>query len=125
MSGLNGTPRTDDVSVDTLINAPAHDDDTRERLRLEGEIVVAKLRAAAARERSAALDAEIEADSRSELVMARQTVEEMERDHAVAIAGIRNEAQAQAAEIVTEARLQAARLRLVSPNPEAQQVADA
>lgn len=115
----------DDVSVDSSLGAPAHDDDTRERVRLEGEIAAAKLRAAAARERAAALDAEIEADSRSELVMARQTVEEMERDHVVAVARIRNESSAQATEIVAEARLQAARLRLASPDPAVGQVSDA
>ncbi len=115
----------DDVSVDTSIGAPVHDDDTSERLRLEGEIAAAKLRSAAARERAVALDAEIEADSRSQLVVARQTVEEMERDHVVAVARIRSEAQAKAAEIVTEARLQAARVRLVSHDPEVHQVPDA
>ncbi len=135
MSGLNGTPMNHDVNVhddnvnandnaDTSTDAPAHDD-VSERLRLEGEIAAAKARAVAARERAAALDAQIEADSRSELVLARQTVEEMERDHAVTVTRLRHDAQAQAAEIVAEARLQAARLRHVSKDPAASQAPDA
>ena len=41
-----------------------------------------------------------------ELVRARQTVEEMERDHVAAVARIRHDTQVQAAEIVAEARLE-------------------
>lgn len=100
LSGQNGTPHL----------APA-DDDVQENRRLEQQIAAAKARTAAAKERAAALDAEVQADMRQELVASRETVEEMERNHAVALAMIRNAAQAEADRILDEARQHAATAR--------------
>lgn len=97
MSGLNGHG---------MNGAPAHDSD--EHVRLELEIAAAKLRTAAAKERAAAIDAQVQADMRQELVASRETVEEMERNHAAAIALIREAAQAEVDRILDEARQKAA-----------------
>ena len=100
LNGMNGTPHT--------ANA---DDDTHEHGRLELEIAAAKARTAAARARAADLDAQVQADMRHELVASRETVEEMERNHAVAIALIRDAAQAEAGKTLEEARQHAAAVR--------------
>jgi len=102
LNGMNGTPHTANG---------ASADDAQEHRRLELEIAAAKARTAAARERAAALDAEVQADMRQELVASRETVEEMERNHAVAIALIRDAAQAEADKILDEARQHAAAVR--------------
>ena len=103
MTGLNGLNGTSHGS-------PA-DDDTQEHRRLESEIAAAKARTAAARARAADLDAQVQADMRHELVGSRETVEEMERNHNVAIAMIRDAAQAEADRILEEARQLAAAVR--------------
>lgn len=100
LNGMNGTP-----------HAAHSDDDTHEHGRLESDIADAKARTAAARARAADLDAQVQADMRHELVASRETVEEMERNHAVAIAMIRDEAQAEADRILEEARQHAAAIR--------------
>lgn len=101
-TGLNGVPR--DASVG---------DDAHEHRRLETEIAAAKARTAAAKERAAAIESEVQADMRRELVASRETVEEMERNHAVAVAMIRDAAQAEADRILEEARQHAATTREV------------
>jgi len=114
-SGMNGTPHGESADIVWAANGSpdngSPDNGSAEHERLEMEIAAAKARTAAARERAAALDAEVQADMRQELVASRQTVDEMERNHAAAIAMIRDGAQAEADRILVEARQQAVAAR--------------
>jgi hypothetical protein len=100
------------VSLNGAAAAPAHqlahDLATNERARLMAEIAAANDRAAAARARTAQIQAEVQADLRMELEASRATVEAMEREHLLALAAIRDRAQAEVDRILTAARLQAA-----------------
>ena len=102
---MNGTPSNG------AVDAGLGENDTSEHQRLEFEIAAATARTAAALARAAALDAQVQADMRHELVASRETVEEMERNHATAIALIREEARTEADRILEEARQQAASAR--------------
>jgi len=104
-SGMNGTPHDDSAGIVWA------DNDASGHRRLEMEIAAAKARTAAAKQRAAALDSEVQADMRQELVASRETVEEMERNHAVAVAMIRDAARAEADRILEAARQQAASAR--------------
>lgn len=94
VNGLNGHQAMNGTAADT----------SDELRRLELEIAAAKLRTVAAKERAAAIDAQVQADMRQELIASRETVEEMERNHAAAVAAIRDTARAEAERILDEAR---------------------
>lgn len=79
------------------------DDFERQRPRLEGEIAAAKARTAAARQRTAAREAEVRAALRAELVASKDSVAEIERECDIAIANVRKAAQIEVERILAEA----------------------
>ena len=80
------------------------DDLDAERARLEAEIAAAAARAAAARARAAARDAEVRAVLRAELMASKEALTDMERQHDVTIAMVREAAAAEVTRIMAEAR---------------------
>ena len=71
-----------------------------ERQRLEAEIAAAKARTAEARRRAADRDTEL----RAELIASQELVAEVERQHEMAVARVREAAQAEVKRVLTEAR---------------------
>ena len=100
-SALNGT------SCNDLEPDPSPDDLAAERARLQSAIASAKARAAAARERAASRELELRAVLHAELVVSRESLAEIERQHDVTIAAVRSAAQAEVERILAEARRQA------------------
>ena len=80
------------------------DDLDAERARLEAEIAAARARAAAARARAAARDAEVRAVLRGELMASKEALTDMERQHDVTVAMVREAAAAEVDRIMAEAR---------------------
>jgi len=116
---LNGTPlngtrlhrsvSTLDWTRDAdLIWLPAVDESRVERDRLRAEIAAAKARADAARQRSAAREAELRAVLQAELAESRERLAALEREHDATVASIREEARAEVERILAQARDQVA-----------------
>lgn len=88
--------------------ATAADDLEQEKSRLEKEIAAAKERAAAARLRTAARDADVRDALRAELASSKDVLTEMDRAHEVTVAVIREAAQGEVERIMADARRQVA-----------------
>jgi chromosome segregation ATPase len=78
-ASLNGAPTTNG----------SHDDLEIERVRLEAELSATRARIAAAKQRLASRDAQVEAAMRRELAVTRETIAAMEREHQEALAALR------------------------------------
>lgn len=105
-AAVNGTALNGSSVVPT--QQLAQDLGASERARLMAEIAAANDRTAAARARTTQIQAEVQADLRIELEASRAILEAMEREHSLALAAIRDEAQAEVDRILTAARQQAA-----------------
>ena len=110
-SPMNGSPMNGSWVAPSPAPSPAADpwpespldDFERQRPRLEGEIAAAKARTAAARQRTAAREAEVRAALRAELVASKESVAEIERECDIAIANVRKAAQIEVERILAEA----------------------
>jgi hypothetical protein len=76
----------------------------RQRARLEAEIVAAKTRAAAARQRAVERDTEVRAALKVEVEAAQARLADMERQHQVAVGMLRDAARGEVERILAEAR---------------------
>lgn len=75
-----------------------------ERARLEADLAAAKARKLAAQHRAAQLDAEAKELLRIELANARETLAEIERQHAETVELVRRNAQTEVERILADAR---------------------
>jgi hypothetical protein len=78
-----------------------------QRARLEADLAAAKARLLAAQHRAAELDASAKEQLRSELAASRETLAEIDRQHAETIALVRRNAQAEVDRILADARRRA------------------
>lgn len=92
-----------------------HDELETERAGLEAEIAAARARTAVAKHRAAQRDAEMRAALRVELEASKDALADMEREHAVAVALVREAADVEVAEILAAARRQVAASVVIEP----------
>jgi hypothetical protein len=78
-----------------------------QRARLEADLAAAKARLLAAQHRAADLDAAAKEQLRSELAVSRETLAEIDRQHAETIALVQRNAQAEVDRILADARRRA------------------
>lgn len=100
------TPPPDRERAPVVEPWPELEDDEleTERAGLEAEIAAARARTAAAKHRAAQRDAEMRAVLRAELEASKEVLATMEREHAVAVALVREAADAEVVRILAEAR---------------------
>lgn len=109
------SPERDPLPINEPWPELEHDELETERAGLEAEIAAARARTAAAKHRAAQRDAEMRAALRVELEASKDALADMEREHAVAIALVREAADVEVAEILAAARRQVAAPVAVEP----------
>ena len=96
------------MMVESIDAAPDLADTDTQLARLEEDLAAATARKLAAQQRAAELDAEAKEQLRSELAASRQTLAEIDRQHAETIADVRASAQVYVDQILADAHRQAA-----------------
>lgn len=96
------------MAAESIIAAPDLADTDTQLARLEEDLAAATARRLAAQQRAAELHAHAKEQLRSELAASRQTLAEIDRQHAETIADVRGSAQVYVDQILADAHRQAA-----------------